>query len=209
MPSEYRLIMRTGPTVGKEYPLEKSEIFIGRDLANDITINDPEVSRRHVRIFLQGNQFVLEDLGSTNGTMVNGQRLMGPYVLRSGEMIVLGEQVSLLFEGTEKDVDATIASSGRIPEAQTQTATYREPPKQQPVEPAFEPYAGQVPSQQAYYEEEVEEKRRFPVWLIVVIIILLLLICACVVGIYLIDRNALWCNWFGFIFNAISPGSCP
>ena len=49
MPSSYRLVMRSGPSAGKVHPLEKNELFIGRDLNNDVVINDPEKSdRSHV-----------------------------------------------------------------------------------------------------------------------------------------------------------------
>jgi len=213
MGSVYRLVMRTGPTVGKVFPLEKNEIFIGRDLANDISINDPEVSRRHARIFLQGNNFILEDLGSTNGTMVSGQRLMGPYVLRPGELIVFGEQVSLLYEVIIPETDATIVANAPRPQEQqnvVQPAPVPTPhPEPQPA-PSFQPaYSGQVPAQQEYYEEEVVEKKKFPVWIIVLIIILLLVICVCVVGLIWIDSNSLWCQVFGFIFDVITPGACP
>ena len=210
MDSVYRLVMRTGPTVGKVFPLDKNEIFIGRDLANDISINDPEVSRRHARIFLQGNNFLLEDLGSTNGTMVGGQRLSGPYVLRPGELIVFGEQVSLLYEAAIPETDATIAAAAapRAPEPQRvcQARAVQQP---EPM-PSFQPaYSGQVPAQQEYYEEEVVEKKKFPVWIIIVIVLLLLVICVCVIGLVLIDANSMWCQVFGFLFNAVTPGACP
>jgi pSer/pThr/pTyr-binding forkhead associated (FHA) protein len=201
--------MRTGPTVGKVYPLDKNEIFIGRDLANDISINDPEVSRRHARVFLQGNNFVLEDLGSTNGTMVNGQKLMGPYMLRPGELIVLGEQVSLLLEAAIPDVDATIAAGQRVPETQIAEPSPLPVEQPEPEEPVYQPaYSGQVPAEQDFYAEE-EGKKKFPIWLVIVIAIVLLVICACAIGIYFIDANDMWCQIFGFLFNAVSPGSCP
>ncbi len=96
--SNFRLVLRAGPTPGKVFSLDKDEMFIGREANNDITINDPEVSRRHARLYVQGGNMILEDLGSTNGTSVNGQRLTGPYVLRAGEIITLGEKITLLFE---------------------------------------------------------------------------------------------------------------
>lgn len=210
MDSAFRLVMRTGPTVGKVYPLDKNEIFIGRDLANDISINDPEVSRRHARVFLQGNNFVLEDLGSTNGTMVNGQKLMGPYMLRPGELIVLGEQVSLLLEAAIPDVDATIAAGQKVPETQIAEPSAMPVEQPQPEEPVYqEPaYSGQVPAEQEFYAEE-EGKKKFPIWLVIVIAIVLIVVCACAIGIYFIDANDMWCQIFGFLFNAVSPGSCP
>ena len=78
------LIMRTGPNPGKSFELTKNELYIGRDINNDIVINDSEISRKHARLILQAGGYVLEDLGSTNGSFVNGQRLMGPHVLRPG-----------------------------------------------------------------------------------------------------------------------------
>jgi predicted component of type VI protein secretion system len=205
MEAVYRLVMRTGPTVGMAYPLDKNEMFIGRDLGNEISINDPEISRRHARIFKQGTNFVLEDLGSTNGTLVNGQRLMGPYVLRPGELIVFGEQVSLIFEGAAADADATVASGSAMPA--THVAQYPQEQELQP-EPIYQPgYAGQVPAQQDYYDEP--EKKKFPVAIVVIVVIVVLLICACGIGLYFIDANDMWCDFLGFAFNAINAGSCP
>jgi pSer/pThr/pTyr-binding forkhead associated (FHA) protein len=53
MGSSFRIVLRSGPTPGKVFPLGKSELFIGRDLSNDVVINDPEISRRHTRLFSQ------------------------------------------------------------------------------------------------------------------------------------------------------------
>ena len=102
MAAQYQLVLNSGPIPGKIYPLEKAEIFIGRDLGNDIVINDPEVSRRHARLYMQGNSFIIEDLGSTNGTSVNNQRLTGPYVLHIGEQITFGERINLMVEAGAK-----------------------------------------------------------------------------------------------------------
>ena len=77
MASQFQLIMRSGPTPGAAFTLEGDQIDIGRDSTNEIVINDAEISRRHARLTFQGGKYVLEDLGSTNGTFVNGQRLAG------------------------------------------------------------------------------------------------------------------------------------
>jgi len=106
-----QLVMRAGPNPGKTIPIEKSEIFIGRDIANDVLINDAEVSRRHARISIQAGNYVIEDLGSTNGTFVNGQKLAGPRVLRVGDTVMFGENVSLTFEMTAYDPNATLISA--------------------------------------------------------------------------------------------------
>jgi predicted component of type VI protein secretion system len=214
MESTYRLVMRSGPNVGKSFSLDKSEVFVGRDLSNDIVINDGEISRRHARLFTQGSNFVIEDLGSTNGTSVNGQRLMGPYILRPGEIITFGEHVNLVFEVVQVDPDATLASSAR-PVAPVMPVQQQPPPpppvyRPAPVAPPPPPvqsYAGQVPPPP---EQEVyAPPRKFP-WLIVIIVVALLLICGCVGALVLIDQTNSWCSIFGPILNILlGAGSCP
>ena len=73
--AQFQFVMRSGPTPGVTFPLEGDQLIIGRDASNSITINDAEISRKHSRLSFQGGKYVLEDLGSTNGTFVNGQRI--------------------------------------------------------------------------------------------------------------------------------------
>ncbi len=94
----FRLIVRRGPQPNQSYELNKDIVTLGRDITNDIVINDPEVSRHHMRLTRGAGGFTVEDLGSTNGTFVNGQRLTGARPLRPGDMIGLGETVTLAYE---------------------------------------------------------------------------------------------------------------
>lgn len=221
--ASYRLVMQSGPTKGTSYPLDKAEVFIGRDLGNDVVINDPEVSRKHARVFMQGANYVIEDQGSTNGTTVSGQRLIGPALLRPGDVILLGEHVTLLFEAVQLDPEATYVSVGAVPpqpapvyqppspEPPPQVAVYRQPspppPQSQYAAPVSEPvYAGQVPAGPVY--EEAERKKKFPIWVIVVIVLLVLLFCACL-ALVIIDSQNLWCTLFGWLFDILTPGACP
>lgn len=201
MVPSHRLVMHSGPVAGKAFPLEKNEIFIGRDLNNDIVINDPEVSRRHVRLFVQGNNYVIEDLGSTNGTYVSGQRLMGPYVLRPGEVIVIGEHITALYEGEQPELSATVAA-GRAPGQVSPPAYSSGPPPGYTVTPG---YAGQVPTM-----EELEEpaERRVPVW-VLVLGAFVLLTCLCIGFFVIVDATYSWCWLFGWLINLFSPGLCP
>jgi predicted component of type VI protein secretion system len=129
----YQLVVQSGPNQGRVTPLEKNEIFIGRDLGNDLVVNDAEVSRRHARLVLQAGGFVLEDLGSTNGTTVNGQRLLGPYILRPGDVVTLGEHVDISFELVTFDPDATVVSSTAQPPASPPPAPEPDFPPEEPV----------------------------------------------------------------------------
>ena len=199
MSSNYRLVMRSGPSIGQIYPLEKAEMVIGRDLSNDIVISDSEVSRRHARIFMQGNNYVIEDLGSTNGSFVNGQRLTGSYVLRPGEIITFGETLSLVFEGAV-DTDATVVSgsSFSIPEPAPQP---QRPP--QPVQPPAPSYSGQIPDAAS---APAKPKKKMPTVLIIVLIVLILMCICGLVALWYIDANSLWCDVVPFLFD---PAACP
>lgn len=203
MASNFRLVMRSGPSAGKVFPLEKGEMFIGRDLNNDLVINDPEVSRRHARLFLQGANYALEDLGSTNGTSVNGQRIIGPYILRPGEVITLGEHINLVFEVEQPELDATIASAPvRVPPmAQPAPQPVYTPPVAANPQPVYRPAPQPVPA--PMYEEPLPTpERRFPTWAIILVIMLLALICVCGVVLWVIDSQNLWCDLFPFLFPA-------
>jgi hypothetical protein len=179
MISTYQLSIRSGPNPGKSYTLDRNELFIGRDTTNDIVISDPEVSRRHARLFLQGANYVIEDLGSTNGTSVGGQRLAGPYVLRSGDAITLGEHVGLVFEVVSSDPDATVASAVVRPPMHQAPPVIQQPqyvPPPQPVQTYREPPPPPVP---VYEENVVSTPRRLPGWVIPVAIALLSTLTAC------------------------------
>ncbi len=132
MASQAQLVMRSGPTPGKTFTLNKTEIYIGRDIGNDIVINDAEVSRKHVRLMLQAGQYALEDLGSTNGTFINGQRISGPHILAGGQTVQMGENVVVVFEAATFDPDAT-ALMGAKDNTAREMARLVEPPVPQYV----------------------------------------------------------------------------
>jgi hypothetical protein len=218
-PQSFQLVMRSGPTPGKTYSIEKGEITIGRDTTNDIVINDAEVSRKHSRLLLQSGGFVLEDMGSTNGTFVDGQRLMGPHNLRPGELIMLGENISLSFEAAQFDPNATVVASSPLPREAPAPSPVRES-YVEPARPVTPPpaYAGQVPTGPA---EELEiqapeappKKSNTRTWLLAGCGCLILILC-CLVGAYLaIDQpwnpgGGLYCTPpFDAIFSLIV--TCP
>ena len=145
----FRLVMRRGPSPNQVYDLSKDNVTIGRDITNDIVINDPEVSRHHLRFTRGGGGFTMEDLGSTNGTFINGQRMTGSRPLRSGDMIGLGETVTLAYEPASSPTvpgpAADVASPGAAG-ATMQTPLQRPPaqPAQPGVSQPFSPGASQV-----------------------------------------------------------------
>lgn len=109
-PASFRLIVRTGPNPGMVCDLAKEVSLLGRDVTNDIVLADAEVSRQHARLTRTPGGYVLEDLGSTNGTFVNGERLIAPRVLNPGDLVGFGENVTLTFDAASPESAATVMS---------------------------------------------------------------------------------------------------
>jgi len=223
MSSNYRLVMRTGPNPGQVILLDRTEMIVGRDLNNEIVVNDSEVSRKHARIYVFGQGFVVEDFGSTNGTFVNGQRISGPHSLIPGELVGFGENISYIFEVVNFDPDATRVSVSTPANMSTQTA-YTPPPQsfEAPVMPVSSPmqssasmqyappvqatppiYSGQVPSTVA----PVKGKKKSKIW-IIFLILFLLLICGCVIVFVVIDSLNLYCDLVPGLMNSFYPNYC-
>ena len=129
----YRLTVRQGPVPGKILELVKDMLTIGRDVSNDLVINDAEVSRNHARLTAQSGGYLIEDLASTNGTFVNGQRLISPKLLNAGDVVGLGETIVLDFSYMA-DAGATVVASAPPP-----MRPAAEPPTAPPVMPSPEP----------------------------------------------------------------------
>jgi hypothetical protein len=206
----FQLIMRQGPTPGLVYDLVKPEISIGRDITNDFVINDAEISRKHAVLRLEAGSYVIEDQGSTNGTFINGQRLMGPHSLSAGEVLTLGENVGLVFDAIRPDLAATvIGSADEI--FRPAPVAYVQQPQQPPVKPVFvvppmpaaQPYAEppDYPAEEFLPEPTVKKSNR-GLWLLAGCGCLALLAVACAAAALAIDYFNLWCT----IFGSIIPG---
>lgn len=101
------LVVRQGAQVGTTYHITSAEVILGREEGTDISVRDPEVSRRHVRLSWQSGNYFVEDLGSTNGTFLNGALVASPQPLRSGDTIGMGQ--TLLVFRTEAEPPAAHA----------------------------------------------------------------------------------------------------
>ena len=90
--SQVTLAIVEGRDAGQQFPLTGT-MLIGRDPSADLVIADSEVSTRHASLLLVDGGAAVEDLDSTNGTFVNGQRVTGSQQLRAGDRIQLGATV--------------------------------------------------------------------------------------------------------------------
>jgi pSer/pThr/pTyr-binding forkhead associated (FHA) protein len=82
-----------GRAVGRVEPLRGAVLKLGRDVACPIALNDPDVSRTHAVLALSEDGLRIADLQSTNGTMVNGVRIAGEVLLKTGDTILVGATV--------------------------------------------------------------------------------------------------------------------
>jgi len=84
---EPRLVSEAGDAM----PLPSGEIVVGREVGLDLSlVGETTVSRRHAQLVRNGNEVILRDMGSTNGTYVNGQPVQGDATLRSGDVVQFG-----------------------------------------------------------------------------------------------------------------------
>lgn len=82
----------------REIPLIGEEFLIGRGADCDFRVHEEDISRHHCLIHLRGAEITLTDLGSSNGTTVNGQRVLSQVELKSGDEIVLGSKCKLIVD---------------------------------------------------------------------------------------------------------------
>ncbi|NYI58668.1 FHA domain-containing protein FhaB/FipA [Cellulomonas soli] len=88
-----RLVVIEGPLRGTTLPLGASAILIGRAPSCTLVLDDDYSSSRHARVFPQGGQWFVEDLGSTNGTYVADQRVEAPTPVPTGTPVRVGQSV--------------------------------------------------------------------------------------------------------------------
>ncbi|HID89898.1 MAG TPA: FHA domain-containing protein [Anaerolineae bacterium] len=197
MGSEIRLVMTKGPQPGQTFHSDQDLVMIGRAPTNDIVIGHPEVSRQHARLVRRGTSVVLEDLGSTNGTFVNGVRLTAPHALVNGDVISLGNAVNLTYYGPPGSTTEPVAIQpdttvipppASKPEPSSTPTPY--PPK--PTPPPHQPATTQP------------KKRRSWLWIGCAVAVILIVV-ACV-GIVVLDHLRLLppifyepLRWLGFI----------
>lgn len=93
-----RLIVTAGKQEGREFTLGSQVVQIGRETSRkswDIALQDRSVSRPHVELKKQGEDYILEDLQSANGTILNGKDVLDPRKLKDGDVIIVGETTLL------------------------------------------------------------------------------------------------------------------
>ncbi len=117
----FKLIVKAGPSQAREFELSKQETVLGRDPAADVVLTSSSVSREHARITRAADGYVIEDLGSSNGTFINGNRITGPVALKGEDEIGLGQAVKLIWQApsveavVDQEAATRLKQSGAAP----------------------------------------------------------------------------------------------
>jgi Clostripain family/FHA domain len=135
-----------GEQANKSYPLGDTAFTFGRNTDNSIVFAGGRASRRHAEIRRAGADYMLSDLGSSNGTLVNGQRLSAPHRLQHGDTFEIGDD-AFRFDAPAPAVDKTLMVAPAVlsaPPTEPVTPPASQPP---PAAPAARPgvYAGALP----------------------------------------------------------------
>ncbi len=112
-----KLILTLDGAVIREYPIEKDSLSIGRKHGNDIQLNDLTVSGRHALIISMGEHIYVDDLGSTNGTLMNGARVTKT-LLKHGDVIQVGNYQFTYYDDTETEYEPTMFIQAEIEDTQ-------------------------------------------------------------------------------------------
>ena len=102
-----KLIMTLDGAVIREYEIDKDSISIGRKHGNDIQLNDLTVSGRHALLTMMGENAYVDDLGSTNGTLLNGARV-AKSMLRHGDVVQVGNYQFTYFSDEDAEYEPTM-----------------------------------------------------------------------------------------------------
>ena len=194
------LLMRSGPIPGSSYILEKPEVILGRELNNDVPVPDPEISRRHARFITRADGVYIEDLGSTNGTFLNGVRVKAPTLLHSGDLITLAESTVLVFE--QRGAEPVFSQAPYIAPIIEEPQTYQTFVPQQPAV-QYQPVLAPIPSSAPAPAPEVVIEPKKMGWCSIILIILLISLIL-IIAVLVFKPASMWCT---LTFNALS--GCP
>ena len=186
-----RLVVQRGPEPGTSFVLTENVIRIGRTAGNGIVISDPEMSRQHAQLVRQPDGYAIQDLGSTNGTFVNYQRVTGLTLLSHGDVIAFGDAIVLAY-WDESATDSRPVPPPVIREPQPAAAAARpsmpapRPPQPDPyAKPVGEPLRQAPPLTAEEYEVQAAARRRRT--LVGCGVGFLLLICLCIGALFFLD----------------------
>ncbi|HEY85481.1 MAG TPA: FHA domain-containing protein [Chloroflexi bacterium] len=112
MNATLKLTVKSGTQKGQVFDLPDGKATIGRGSTNDITLDNPTISKHHLLLNVQNGVVTAQDLGSTNGTFINGKKVTASTKLRPGDELQVGADITLTLHGV---VDRTYVAAAPPP----------------------------------------------------------------------------------------------
>jgi tetratricopeptide (TPR) repeat protein len=131
-----KLVVSGGPKAGEEFNLEDGEYVVGRSADNPICIADSSVSRKHIMLRRVGSGWTVSDLGSGNGTLVNGEPITDETVLANGDVITMGDTEVTFSDMANATMMVDITAGAARARPAPGGAAGRPPPRPERVRPA-------------------------------------------------------------------------
>jgi pilus assembly protein CpaF len=128
----YAVVITDEGGVRRRLDFSKSELTVGRVQGNDIVLAKRNVSKQHARLTMKDDQAIVADLGSTNGTWVNGRKITSPHPLKKGDKIYIADFI-LTVEPTNDDAERASAAPKLSEPPPIPTQSTAPPPPSRPV----------------------------------------------------------------------------
>lgn len=114
-PPGARLVAQQGPEQGRSFPISPTGLLVGRAPECNLALNDAQVSRRHARFYWRGSRLIVEDLGSANGTSINGVPISAPFMLSEGDTVEIGNSVFVAQGLLSRELTPTLRNMETMP----------------------------------------------------------------------------------------------
>ncbi|MDK2979931.1 MAG: hypothetical protein PWQ55_278 [Chloroflexota bacterium] len=211
-----KLIFQTESQQGKEVLLSGEELTFGRDPENTVVIDDIQISRHHLRIYRDKQNWLVEDLKSTNGSSLNGKALKKAQKLKNGDVLTMGEDITLKVVLNDEKVEKAARPAKRAEGSEEKAEQRKRLSFKREKAEAVEDLNMQVEAPAVTEVESMAEEKdtvkfldRYPKWAIILMIAIAFVIVFCVIPFAVIEASDQWCNLFSGFFNSVSPGVCP
>ena len=170
------ILVRSGERKGERYQVRVPVANLGRADYNDVVIADPSVSTMHAKLQHRGGIWMLSDLGSTNGTFVDGELASGEVPLGPGATIRLGE-VMLLFDPVDNGSVDAVAGETRVMHPPVEPTPFPVRPME-PMSTAAEPARRPAPSRSKKPAPKAPERSRASLYVLLVLLAVALALAA-------------------------------
>lgn len=172
------LVVRSGVLKGQRFPIRVPVVNVGRAEYNDIAIPEDSVSTTHAKLQRREGIWILVDLDSTNGTMVDGEVVQGEVPLAPGALIRFGD-VQTIFEPIDDSIDAKKGSSTKVIEAIQEVHAVSGP---QAAPPAAAPDRPTTPAPEVEAPPPAKRSAGLPWWLFFLILVGIAVVAFLVLG---------------------------